>query len=120
MSSFFNRLLLEGSANLLVLMTKVAVGVSTGSLAVLGDAMNNIVTWVVIRLSSVPADREHPYGHRKFETLAVFRLAAVLVILGFGLALQAVRREATDVVSGAWEFGLMLGVLGVNGVWPLQ
>lgn len=114
-------ILIEGSANLLVLLAKVAVGVSTGSLAVIGDAihsltdvLNNIVVWVVIRLAAVPADMNHPYGHRKFETLAVFGLATLLVILGFELALQAVRRELTSVETGAWEFGLMLGVLGVN------
>lgn len=114
-------ILIEGSANLVVLVTKVVVGVSTGSLAVLGDAihsltdvMNNIVAWVVMRLASVPADREHPYGHRKFETLAVFCLATLLVTLAFELALQAVRRDVTDIASGAWEFGLMLAVLGVN------
>lgn len=114
-------ILIEGSANLVVLVTKVVVGVSTGSLAVLGDAihsltdvMNNIVAWVVMRLANVPADREHPYGHRKFETLAVFCLATLLVTLAFELALQAVRRDVTDIASGAWEFGLMLAVLGVN------
>jgi len=105
----------------LVLVAKAIVGFSTGSLAVLGDAihsltdvMNNVVAWIVMRLSSAPADREHPYGHRKFETLAVFGLAAILVALAFELALQAIRREPTEIVSGSWEIALMLAVLGVN------
>ena len=70
-------ILLEGSANLLILICKALVGLSTGSMAILADAahsltdlMNNIVAWIVMRFSSLPADREHPYGHRKFETLA--------------------------------------------------
>jgi len=114
-------IVIEGSANLVVLVVKLIVGVSTGSLAVLGDAIhsltdviNNIVAWVVMRLSSAPADREHPYGHRKFETLAVFGLGALLVVFAFELAAQALRREATEIVSGSWELGLMLGVLFVN------
>lgn len=114
-------ILVEGFANLVVLLGKVIVGLSTGSLAVLGDAVhsltdvaNNAVAWVVVKLSSRPPDREHPYGHRKFETLAVFGLATVLVILAFELALHAVRREEADVVQDSWGFGIMLGVLGVN------
>lgn len=114
-------ILLEGLANLTVLVAKLIVGLSTGSLAVLGDAVhsltdlaNNGVAWVVIRLSAQPADREHPYGHRKFETLAVFGLATLLVVLAFELALHALRREEVQVVRDAWGLGIMLGVLGVN------
>lgn len=114
-------ILVEGFANLVVLLAKVIVGLSTGSLAVLGDAVhsltdlaNNVVAWVVIKISSQPADREHPYGHRKFETLAVFGLATLLAVLAFELALHAIRREQAPVVRDAWALGIMLGVLGVN------
>jgi len=87
-------ILIEGSANLIVLIAKLFVGLSTGSLAILADAIhsltdvaNNIVAWIVVRLSSLPADRKHPYGHRKFETLAVFGLAALLTVLAFELGI---------------------------------
>jgi cation diffusion facilitator family transporter len=62
----------------------------------------------------LPADREHPYGHRKFETLAVFGLATFLAFLAFELALNAVRRETTEIVSGNLELGLMFVVLAIN------
>ncbi len=114
-------IIIEGAANAVVLATKVGVGLSTGSLAVLGDAihsltdvMNNIVAWLVMRHSNAPPDAGHPYGHRKFETLAVFGLAALLVVFAFELALQAIRREDAEIVSGGWELGLMLAVLCVN------
>jgi cation diffusion facilitator family transporter len=114
-------IVVEGAANLVVLIGKLIVGVSTGSLAVLGDAIhsltdvaNNAVAWVVVRLSSQPADREHPYGHRKFETLAVFGLATLLTILALELALHAIRREKAEVGEDAWALGVMLGVLAVN------
>ncbi|NNG03107.1 MAG: cation transporter [Inquilinus sp.] len=114
-------ILVEGFANLVVLLAKLIVGLSTGSLAVLSDAVhsltdvaNNAVAWIVIKVSSQPADREHPYGHRKFETLAVFGLATLLAVLAFELALHAIRREEATVVRDAWALGIMLGVLGVN------
>ena len=120
-------ILLEGAANLAVLVAKLVVGLTTGSLAVLGDAVhsltdlaNNIVAWTVIRVSALPADREHPYGHRKFETLAVFGLAALLVVLAFELALNAIKGESKPIASSAWELGVMLTVLIINvtvAVW---
>lgn len=114
-------ILIEGSANVVVLIVKLVVGLSTGSLAVLGDAVhsltdvaNNIVAWIVIRFSSMPADREHPYGHRKFETIAVFGLATLLTVLALELALNAIKRETTEIVSGHLELGLMFVVLVIN------
>ena len=114
-------ILIEGSANLIVLIAKTIVGFSTGSLAILADAIhsltdvaNNIVAWIIIRLSSLPADREHPYGHRKFETLAVFGLASLLTVLAFELAINAFNKEADKIITGDWEFGVMIAVLCIN------
>lgn len=114
-------IVIEGLANLVVLSAKAVVGVSTGSLAILGDAIhsltdviNNIVAWLVIKVSSSPPDREHPYGHRKFETLAVFFLATLLAVLSFELAWHAITKDDTEIASSAWELGIMLAVLGVN------
>ena len=120
-------ILIEGTANLIVLAIKIFVGLTTGSLAVLGDALhsltdvaNNVIAWIVIRLSSMPPDREHPYGHRKFETLAVFGLATLLTVVAFELALRAFNTINAEVISEPWGLGMMIGVLGVNialSVW---
>ena len=114
-------ILIEGSANCLVLGLKVWVGMATGSLAILGDALhsltdvlNNVLAWIVIRISSKPPDREHPYGHRKFEGLAVFMLATLLVVLAFELAVRALRRETVEPIVHPAALALMLAVLGIN------
>jgi cation diffusion facilitator family transporter len=114
-------IIIEGCANLVVLVVKLLVGLSTGSLAIIADAIhsltdvaNNFVAWIIIRLSAMPADREHPYGHRKFETLAVFGLATLLAVMAIEIAKSAFTKETTEIVSGAWELALMLGVLVVN------
>lgn len=114
-------IIIEGLANVAVLVLKLAVGISTGSLAVLGDALhslsdvaNNAVAWFVVRISAQPPDRDHPYGHRKFETLAVFVLATLLTVLGIELALGALRREAQPTAGDPWTLPLMLGVLVIN------
>lgn len=114
-------IVVEGLVNLLVLTLKLVVGFTTGSLAVLGDAIhslsdcaNNVVAWFVIRLSHEPADREHPYGHRKFESLAVFGLAGLLTVLGFELILRVLQRESTEVVTTRWGLALMGATLLAN------
>lgn len=112
---------IEGAANLVVLIIKTIIGLSTGSIAILADAVhsltdlsNNIVAWIVMHFSSLPADREHPYGHRKFETLAVFVLASILMVFAFELAINAIRKEETEVASSGIELIIMLSVLIIN------
>jgi len=114
-------ILIEGAANALILLAKLAVGLTTGSLAILSDAVhsltdvaNNILAWFVVLQAGRPADREHPYGHRKFETLAVFVLATLLAVLALELALQAIRRGDVEIVRSGWGLAVMLGVLVVN------
>ena len=114
-------ILIEGSANLAVLALKLVVGLTTGSIGILGDAVhsatdvaNNVVAFVVVRLSTRPADDRHPYGHRKFETVAVFGLAMLLTVLAFELGMRAIQREAIEIVHTGWALALMIGVLAVN------
>ncbi len=114
-------ILIEGAANLAVLVLKAVVGFHTGSIAILGDAVhsltdvaNNVVAWLVTRLSAEPADERHPYGHRKFESVAVFALATLLTVLALELALGALRRETPEIQHTGWGLGVMLGVLVIN------
>ena len=114
-------ILIEGFYNVVVLLLKAVVGFATGSLAILGDAvhsltdvMNNVVIWMVMRVAKKPADMDHPYGHRKFETMAVFALASLLVVLAVELILMAFRSESKAVVSEPWGLALMVLVLVLN------
>jgi len=114
-------ILLEGSANIAVLVVKSIVGLQTGSLAVLGDAIhsltdvaNNVVALVIIHFSSAPPDREHPYGHRKFETMAVFGLATLLTVLAFEIAMRALESGERTIAQHSWGLIMMVVVLGIN------
>ncbi len=114
-------IIIEGLANVVVLIAKLVVGFSTGSLAILGDAIhsltdvaNNIVGWAVVKVSQKPPDREHPYGHKKFETLAVFFLATLLTVLAFELTLHVFRSETKVTDTSFWELSVMCGVLFFN------
>jgi cation diffusion facilitator family transporter len=114
-------IIIEGLYNVLVLIIKLIVGLATHSLAIIGDAihsltdvLNNVVIWLVMRVAGKPADKDHPYGHRKFETMAVFALASLLVVLAVELILHAFRSEPEPIVSEPWGLGLMVLVLLLN------
>lgn len=111
--------------NLIVVIGKGFVGLITGSLAVISDALhstidaiNNIVGIVVIRYASAPPDKEHPYGHGKFETLGAFCIAGFLAITCFEIASRALSRLfASDTPSpqvNILTIGIMIATIIIN------
>lgn len=114
-------ILIEGASNAAVGVLKGFVGLSTGSMAIVGemvhsltDLANNVVAWMVVRWSSRPPDEEHPYGHRKFETVAVFLLAMILTVTAFELATRALSRTEPTVLHSSWAAVGMFCVLVAN------
>lgn len=111
--------------NVAVCMVKAVVGFATGSLAVLADALhsltdgaNNVLGLVVTRWSAPPPDREHPYGHQKFEAMGALAIAALLGIACFEVIKTAVTRaldSAPHTVSmDTASLGLLVLVLAAN------
>ncbi len=85
--------------NFAVAVAKLIAGIASGSLTVVSDAihssvdmLNNVVGIVVIKFASTPPDREHPYGHAKFETLAAFSIAGFLFLTCFELGSRALKQ----------------------------
>ena len=85
--------------NLGVALAKLAVGLAVSSLTLIGDGahsaidgINNIVGLVAVSVAARDADAEHPYGHRKFETLAAFVLAGFLFLTCAQIAVEAIKR----------------------------
>ena len=86
-------------ANIAVVLAKATIGAFAGSLAVIGDAVHssidavyNILGLIVIHLASRAPDEDHPYGHRKFETLGALGICVVLVVTSFELGRSAIGR----------------------------
>jgi cation diffusion facilitator family transporter len=78
------------------------------------DGSNNVIGLVVAGFAYAPADRGHPYGHRKFETAATLVIAGALLLLAFEVGKGAVagRREAPAI--GLLNWAVMAVTLGVN------
>jgi cation diffusion facilitator family transporter len=69
---------------------KFAAGLLSGSIAILADAVNNmsdaassIITMLGFKMSEKPADREHPFGHARFEYIAGLTVAVLVLVIGF-------------------------------------
>ena len=112
--------------NLFVMALKFTLGMATGSLSLQADALhsvtdsaNNVLGLVTNRFSSPQPDREHPYGHQKFEAVGALGIAAFLGIACFEILQGAVEKiffnsdNLAIQVSGA-ELWLLLIVLGIN------
>jgi cation diffusion facilitator family transporter len=110
--------------NILVTVLKAVIGSLTGSLSLVADALhsatdgvNNVLGLVTNHLASPEPDRDHPYGHQKFEAIGALGIAAFLGIACYEIIQGAVTRLLNEVepvqVSGA-ELWILLGVLGIN------
>jgi cation diffusion facilitator family transporter len=84
--------------NLALALAKIGTGTYAGSLAVIGDGIDSsmdvliaIMTLVVARIISRPADEGHPWGHGRAETVATALLSFVLFFAGAELILNSVR-----------------------------
>ena len=88
--------------NLAVAIAKILFGYSSGAISILSDGFHsltdtgsNVVGLIGIRAAERPPDEDHPYGHRKYETVA----AAAVTIFLFLLVLE-VLRNAFNHLSG--------------------
>lgn len=77
------------SVNVLLFIIKFSVGLIVSSIAVMADAFNNLsdaasslVTILGFKLSSKPADREHPFGHGRIEYLSALIVAFMVMLVG--------------------------------------
>ena len=74
--------------NLAVALIKIVLGYSTGAVSILSDGFHsltdsasNVVALVGVSAARRPPDRDHPYGHRKYETMASLGILVFLVVV---------------------------------------
>jgi cation diffusion facilitator family transporter len=86
------------AGNTLLAAVKIGSGIHSGSLAVLGDGIDSsvdvliaIMSLIVARIISRPADQDHPWGHGRAETVATALLACILFFAGAQLILNSGR-----------------------------
>ena len=109
--------------NGLVAAAKLTVGAATGAISMvadgvhsLTDAASNVVGLVGVSLAARPPDATHPYGHKKFETLAAMVIGGLLAMTAWEILSGSVSRlrsgDAPEVVP--MSFAVMIVSIGVN------
>ncbi|MDE6195765.1 MAG: cation diffusion facilitator family transporter, partial [Erysipelotrichaceae bacterium] len=84
-------------ANISLFMMKFFIGVIVNSISIRADAINNLsdagssfISFVSFKLASKPADEDHPFGHARYEAIASFLVATLILMLGFDLLQSSV------------------------------
>ncbi len=75
--------------NFFICIFKIIAGIISGSITIIADGVNNltdalssILTIIGFKISSKPADKEHPYGHERFENVTALIIALIIFAVG--------------------------------------
>jgi cation diffusion facilitator family transporter len=109
--------------NLVVAGAKLVFGYATGAVSMISDGFHsltdsasNVMGLAASHVARKPPDADHPYGHRKFETLAAGGIFVFLLLVVFGVLGEALTRisEGGAPTVTRWSFIVMLATLGIN------
>ena len=102
--------------NVFLFFIKLTAGILSSSVSVVADAVNNLsdsgsclVTLFGFKLSSKPADKEHPFGHGRIEYMSGFIVAVVIILVGVELLKTSIGRisEPEDIEISTLTFAAL-------------
>jgi cation diffusion facilitator family transporter len=103
---------------------KLLIGLFTGSLGILSEALHSgldlvaaVITYFSVRVSDKPADREHNYGHGKIENLSAFIETLLLLITCVWIIYEAVSRLAsgkTHIEVTVWSYVVVISSIIID------
>ena len=90
---------LSVASNTLLIAMKLAVGLVSGSISILSEAIHSfmdllaaIIAFFSVKVSDTPADETHPYGHGKFENISGVVEALLIFVAAFWIIYEAVKK----------------------------
>ncbi len=102
-------------ANTLLAGAKMALGVITGAVSVLADGLNNltdcgsnVVSIIGFKMSGKPADKEHPFGHQRAETISALLISVIILVVAVELIISSVQKI---IYPQASQFSLWLVII---------
>lgn len=91
--------LVSGSVNLLLCVAQIVVGIIANSAALVADGihsasdlLSDVLVWFASRQAAQAPDKDHPYGHGRFETAATLGLGVILIVVALGIVWNGVER----------------------------
>jgi len=112
-------------ANVFLCTSKIAIGLMSSSIAILADGINNlsdagssIVTLIGFKLSSKPADEDHPYGHARIEYLSGLIVSFIILLLGLELIRSSFNKILNpEPLSFSWSMVIVLVLSILTKIW---
>ena len=90
--------------NMLLFGAKLTIGILSASITIIADAINNLsdmgsclIVLFGFKLSSKPADSEHPFGHERYEQIMALIVAVIVTAIGILLAKSSIEKLITPV-----------------------
>ncbi|MBR5505853.1 MAG: cation transporter [Clostridia bacterium] len=113
--------------NILLFAAKIIIGIMSSSVAIVADAVNNftdaassIISLIGFRLSEKPADKEHPYGHGRYEYLAAMGIAVLIIVIGIELFKSGIEKILNPaIIVFSFPLGLVLILSIVLKLWMM-
>ena len=114
--------------NILLFLIKLSIGLVTSSIAILADAFNNlsdvaasVVTIIGFKMSSMPPDKKHPYGHGRLEYISASIVATLVMVVGFQFIRTSVERILNPkVVIFQWIPFIIMGISILFKIWLIR
>lgn len=110
--------LVGGAVNVILLLFKFVAGIVGHSAAMVADAVHSlsdfvtdVIVLIFVRISSKPEDKDHEYGHAKYETLAMTIIGVALLLVAVGIVYSGL----TKII--AWAQGEVLKAPGLMALW---
>ena len=105
--------------NTIMAVGKMLLGILSGAVSVLADGLNNltdcasnVVAVIGFKMSGKPADKEHPFGHQRAETVSALFVSVLILVVAFELIKESIGKIITPTPS---DFSVWLVViLGVS------
>lgn len=114
------------SLALFLVVAKAWAAWSTGSTAMLGsladttlDLIASLTTLIGVRIASLPADRNHRFGHGKAEALVAMAQVLLIAVSALGIAWRAIQRLISGAETSAMELGIGVSVAAIVGTMAL-
>lgn len=106
--------------NLILVVLKLVVGYTTNSSAIVNDGFNNLSDTVVSimalvgsKVSQKPADKEHPYGHGRSESLISLLVGVLIMYVGAQLFINALHHYASDNVTNFSTIAIIILIFSI-------
>lgn len=112
-------------SNVVLCAAKILVGAISGSIAIIADGVNNladasssIITLAGFKLSSMPEDKEHPYGHARIEYISGMIVSVLIVVVG----IELIKSSADKIMHPSplefsWSIVIVLLLAIVIKIW---